>query len=147
MSRARTLRHQLLLFATVTLVACGIDGPTPPLPPNVSVVGRAQLSSVDESRLDAQLEREKQRIAAELEASKPVYDALKTEWERYLESSTLEQKTPFLICDPLQYVATTKIVGPEGADLDFGPHKLSIPAGALNNYVVRHGRGTNVAQG
>jgi hypothetical protein len=37
----------------------------------------------------------------------------------------------FLRCDELQYEAVTLVIGPEGGVLDIGPHRLSIPAGAL----------------
>jgi hypothetical protein len=36
-----------------------------------------------------------------------------------------------LACDPLPYATTTQTVGPAGGTLIVGPHKLTIPAGAL----------------
>jgi hypothetical protein len=83
------------------------------------------------AQLNTLLESEKRRIAAAQEASKPTYDALKTEWEGFLATNPSPTASPFLMCDPLQYAADTKIIGPEGGDMSVGPHKLSVPRGAL----------------
>lgn len=137
MSNARALRRLLLLSLALVAASCGPDGSTsllaPPLPGATAI---ADMSDDEETRLEAALELEKSRIAQALTASQSAYDSLKIEWERQLGMITSPLGTQFLLCDPLQYVAQTKIVGPEGADLDFGPHKLSIPAGALDRYVV-----------
>ena len=112
-------------------------------------------------------EAEKARIAAEQQASQPVYDSLKVVWDTYLDddddddddeddedsgrhgmSSAIsadiwhfshdfpQGQSQFLMCDPLQYTGDVKIVGPEGAEMSIGPHKLRIPPGALTERVV-----------
>ncbi len=81
--------------------------------------------------LDSLLRAETARIAARLESEKPIYDSLKVEWQRVLDDET-GRFADSLVCDPKQYVATAKIVGPEGADINFGEHSLRIPAGALS---------------
>lgn len=93
--------------------------------------GSGAGSDTTASRSIAQWEiDEKARVAAEQEAQEVVYDSLKGIWQEVLDDET-GQWDGVLVCDPLQYVATVKIVGPEGGDVDFGPHKLKIPAGAL----------------
>jgi hypothetical protein len=84
-----------------------------------------------EAELEALLESEKARIDAAKTASQARYDSLKVEWQAFLDRGGDPRATALLICDPLQYVAETKIIGPEGGDIDFGPHKLRVPAGAL----------------
>ena len=39
--------------------------------------------------------------------------------------------TPLLLCQPLEYDGAAAIIGPEGGELRFGPHRLTIPSGAL----------------
>ncbi len=82
------------------------------------------------TNLDSILLRELARIAARQEAEKSVYDALRIEWQRVLDDTTGRYRDS-LMCDPKQYVAIAKIVGPEGADINFGEHSLRIPSGAL----------------
>jgi hypothetical protein len=82
------------------------------------------------TNLDSILLRELARIADRQEAEKSIYDALKVEWQRVLDDTTGRYRDS-LMCDPKQYVATAKIVGPEGADINFGEHSLRIPSGAL----------------
>ena len=112
--------------------ACSADGPT-----GVDAARQPSLalSSAEEQQLKQQEQREKDRIAREQERSKVAYDSLKLEWER-LNKAYPNGNPELLYCDPLQYTADVKIVGPEGADMSIGPHKLSIPKGALKNYVV-----------
>ncbi len=90
-----------------------------------------------EDALKGALEAEKARLKLEAERSKPVYDSLKVVWDAYLHdrgAGTSESR--LLTCDPLAYDADTKIIGPEGGDISIGPHKLSIPKGALKEYVL-----------
>lgn len=81
--------------------------------------------------LEALLESEKARIAARQEAEQSVYDALKVQWQAVLDDET-GRYADSLMCDPKQYVATAKIVGPDGDDINFGEHTLRIPRGALS---------------
>src|SRR5438874_11125729 len=41
-----------------------------------------------------------------------------------------------LACTPLPYAVTQQTVGPDGGTLLVGPHKLTIPAGALSTPVL-----------
>ena len=93
------------------------------------------MSKVEEELLKRQEEAEKYRLFLESERSKRTYDSLKVEWER-LKKAYPNGNPELLYCDPLQYTGIVKIVGPEGADLSVGPHKLSIPRGALTKSVV-----------
>lgn len=93
------------------------------------------LSASEQRALEEQLEREKQRIFEESERSKAIYDSLKLEWDK-LRTDYKITSSGIVLCDPLQYAADARIVGPEGADMSIGPHKLRIPAGALTTYEV-----------
>lgn len=86
---------------------------------------------MSDAALEALLASEKARTDRRKAESLATYDSLKVEWQRFLDRGGDRFATPLLVCDPLQYVAETKIIGPEGGDIDFGPHKLRVPAGAL----------------
>ena len=43
--------------------------------------------------------------------------------------------SPLLACAPQPYAADTEVVGPAGGTLHIGPHRLVIPAGALDQAV------------
>ncbi|MFN0182035.1 MAG: hypothetical protein ACKVZ0_24795 [Gemmatimonadales bacterium] len=126
------LRFSLL----VAVAACNQDAPTGPGEGAPSLARRKSSQKTAEESLKQLEEREKARIALAQVQSQATYDALKVEWQRFLDSGASQADSPLLICDPLQYTAQIKIVGPEGADLDVGPHKLSIPAGALTTSTV-----------
>jgi hypothetical protein len=144
----RVLRGSLLAAAFgFALFSAGCDaadsnavvGPdAPSLSKNSTTTGfLAGWSSTSQSdpALLKKLEDEKARIAKAQEDSKATYLTLKQEWDRLNE--TYPNGNPKLLyCDPLQYAAQTVIVGPNGADLGFGPHKLSIPRGALSQFTV-----------
>lgn len=134
--------------STMAVLACllwagvgcaGRDAPTAPgqSPAFSSGSGSSSLlGTITEAQLKLQEELEKARIAAEQEASKTTYDSLKVVWQQFLDSHPDPDAAPFLICDPHQYVGQVKIIGPEGGNIDFGPHKLVIPAGALSARTV-----------
>lgn len=133
------IRHLPVLLAIGALAACSADSITSPaataeLPQPRPSFSLAYASASDPSLLTL-LESEKARVAHEREASKDRYDKLLREWKR-LDRSYALGKHDLLYCEPLRYTATVKIVGPEGATLDFGPHKLEIPVGALAGYTV-----------
>jgi len=121
----------------VLFAACGTDGslPTSSAPSEAAQL-QPSLAVVSGLSLNAQLEREKARIALAQEQSKRMHDSLKTEWQRFQDSKPDKDRSPFVVCDPLQYVAETKIIGPSGGEIGFGPHKLTIPRGALSKSVV-----------
>lgn len=95
----------------------------------------AVVTATTEDALKPLLEAEKARIAAEQQRSQRAYDSLKVVWDDYLNNPGA-YKSRLIMCDPLQYAAETKIIGPAGGEISIGPHKLSIPKGALSSYVV-----------
>jgi hypothetical protein len=113
-------------------VACSPDD-TPTGVGGERLLSLDRRSAADDS-LQRALELEKERVKLEAQLSQRVYDSLKVEWDRYHD--TYEGSSPLLFCDPLQYNANVQIVGPAGGDLSIGPHKLSIPRGALSRDVV-----------
>lgn len=130
-----TPRQFVGLVATALVsatVACATEDPTAP------VLGgpRLAVAPMSEAQLKATEESEKHRLFLESERSKRTYDSLKLVWERFVKTNPSPTASPFLMCDPLQYTGDVKIIGPEGGDMSVGPHKLSIPKGALAYPVV-----------
>lgn len=82
------------------------------------------------------LEQEKTRISDAQESTKDLADSLNVVWEDFLKKEHEQYESPFLMCEPLTYTADTKIIGPEGGAMGIGPHKLTIPEGALTQYTV-----------
>jgi hypothetical protein len=124
----------LALLAAAAAAACA--GDSAPTAPAASSAARYSVAPMTESQLKAKEESEKQRIYLASERSKPAYDSLKVEWDRFLKTNPSPTNSPHLVCDPLQYTGEVKVIGPEGGDLSVGPHKLSIPKGALRYPVV-----------
>jgi hypothetical protein len=124
-------------FAVGTLVvgsmvtACS-DLTVAPAAPDFSTPRMVVASTTNVNQF---LELEKKRIKRAQEQSKPAYDSLKKEWGR-LKRAFPKHNPELLYCDPLQYAADTRIIGPEGGDMSIGPHKLSIPKGALTKPTV-----------
>lgn len=127
----------IVLGVLVSATGCTTDGSTPTMPlASEAEASYAAMSTSENGQLNAQLEREKARISKAQEASKPTYDALKKKWQRFLDSTPDKARTKFVVCDPIQYVADVKIIGPKGGEIGFGPHKLYIPQGALSRHTV-----------
>ena len=125
----------LAILALPLAAACSdVSAPVQPEPTETL----QSLTSATQLQLNRILEEEKERIKRAQEASKPTYDSLKVEWERFLRSGSSggSSSSTLVMCDPLQYVGQTKIIGPLGGSIDFGPHKLLIPAGALATWTV-----------
>jgi hypothetical protein len=116
-------RTALVAIAFLLVSACGIQDPVASegTLPGGAVIGRS---------LEAEEAAEKEGVARRQEADAHNYDSLKVEWQKVLDDTT-GRYDDILVCDPIQYVATVKIVGPEGGDINFGPHTLRIPPGAL----------------
>lgn len=141
---SKMVRSPRGVLLTLLLVACD-PGADPASNAGLEPVGiQAAVGYLDgwsagrEDPLKPLLEQEKKRIAQAQEDSKQTYDSLKKEWEAYLGTLGGDTSAPgtLLFCDPLQYTGDTKIIGPEGGDMSVGPHKLSIPKGALKQYTV-----------
>lgn len=123
----RSSTGRLTAVALLALSACTPDRGGPWVTQPVPFADQWEDGAV---ALQATLASEKGRIAARAVAEAAVYDSLKGIWDEASEDD-FEEFEGALICDPIQYAATVKVVGPAGGDLDFGPHKLSIPPGAL----------------
>lgn len=100
--------------------------------------GPGGTAPLTEEQLEEWKDSEEKRVAAEQEASQATYDSLKAEWDSLVQLDSIDVlgAAGLLYCDPLAYAAAVKIIGPEGGDVSIGPHKLSIPAGALALPVV-----------
>lgn len=81
------------------------------------------------------LTAEQDRVVQESEASRTAYDSLDAEWDSYGVYYDVTS-SGIVYCEPLQYKADVKVIGPGGGDLSIGPHKLRIPRGALKQDVV-----------
>ena len=82
--------------------------------------------------LQALLQSEQARIAAARAASVAVHDSLNLVWQLTQSLPLPGLPSPLLLCRPLDYDGAAAIIGPEGGEIRFGPHRLKIPAGALS---------------
>lgn len=129
-------RAAALLLTALLAAGCSAEHPlaSPPASDEQSNGNRSPSSAGPQAAsaldLEALLVAEKARIAERQETEKAIYDSLKDRWQEVLDDTT-GRYADSLVCDPKQYVATTKIVGPQGDDINFGEHTLRIPAGAL----------------
>jgi hypothetical protein len=121
-----------LILAVIGTTAC--ERGTGPASDDLTSPRATLLTADQQATLDAQLQAEKDRIAKTAAANGPVYDAAVAEWQQLKQTWTANSGLFF--CDPVRYAGVAKIVGPEGATFEFGPHKLVIPAGALLDYRV-----------
>lgn len=152
----RTLRPWAFLLAfSLTLTSCAGEGPaapsgdnnptpfgtgTPPAdttgtpsdttgtPPDTTTT--PPVVPPDDS-LQALLQSEQARIAQKRVASVALHDSLSLVWQLAQVIPLPMLPSPMLVCQPLEYEATAAIIGPEGGEIRFGPHRLNIPAGAL----------------
>ena len=137
-------RAALALAAALVLLSCdnGVgapDGSTPPTPPAAplppaepppatTLAPPAQMSDIDLTQL---LASEVARIATRQVQSVVTYDSLKTEWDAFLARERILEPSALLRCDPLQFTGSASIIGPNGGDINVGPHTLRVPRGAL----------------
>lgn len=137
-SHRRQTRPVVLATLLLLGVACSTQDGGPTAPATQENGWEAPQLSSTSNTLNRQLEAEKYRIFLESERSKPIYDRMKLAWDRFHRNnpSVRRNNSPFPMCDPLQYVGETKIIGSEGGELSIGPHKLIIPRGALTASTV-----------
>ncbi len=146
-------RHLMLVGLALVLatgVSCNAnDAAGPSYAASLAETNTPTTSTLTEEQLEVQRKEreehlkgwelnEKARVAAAQHASQAIYDSLKLEWDGVLKvypKGNTGESVP-IYCDPLQYASTVQVVGPEGGDLSIGPHKLSIPKGALSSEVV-----------
>ena len=141
MFRLGRLVVSLMVLLTLGFIAACSDSPT-------SVSGEPGLSSGTpaaffsqdkhaEERLKAELENERERIKAERELRKNEYAAARMEWKLFEKQWKARKKdhkgytVELLRCEPQEYDAEAKIIGPDGGKLHAGDHELVIPKGAL----------------
>jgi hypothetical protein len=126
------LRWLALAALVVVGISCGRDasrvGPPESGP-------RPQALILESSGLLSELEKAEQLILRESLSSITAYEALKLDWDKLTRDYQVAS-SGIVYCVPLPYTATAQIVGPEGAEMSVGPHKLTIPPGALKSYVV-----------
>jgi hypothetical protein len=139
--RLRPLVAAILLSTAVAACETGAPlatQPTANAPADVGTVPTTPVSPATptvSTNPDSVLRSELARIAVRAQAEAIRYDSLKVLWQAVLDDTT-GRYADSLMCDPKQYVATAKIVGPEGADINFGEHTLRIPRGALSARTV-----------
>jgi hypothetical protein len=88
------------------------------------------------SFLSERLKGEQDRIAARRLSGKRETDSLTIEWRAFLKTRRDRRASTLLMCEPKPYEAETAIIGPEGGEIAFGPHKIKIPKGALSEPTV-----------
>lgn len=74
-------------------------------------------------------------IAKERAASNARFADLQTAWANRKDRSgvmTTTTEATFVPCAPLPFDGSAQIIGPAGGVFYFGPHKLTVPAGALS---------------
>jgi hypothetical protein len=130
---ATRVRHATTLVALAATLAGASACADAPLSASSAQAHHTMVTTLD---VEDRLLDEKARIAAALEASEATYDSLSGIWDAYQDGDLSLDDERFTLCDPLQYVATVKIIGEAGGTLDFGPHTLRIPAGALDGPTV-----------
>ena len=142
MFRLNRMIVSLLTLLIVGFMAACSDAPTGASAPDQMVASGSTewfmgLDSETESRLKAELEAEKDRIKLVKELSKPKYEAARQRyrlfekiWKAYRKTNK-DATVDLLRCEPQEYHAETKVIGPGGGTLHAGEHELEIPKGAL----------------
>lgn len=146
----RTFRSTpaLSLLAVLLFSACSIDAP--PTGPAVSSMDHAvalakspeqiALKAAKKARRDSlEVIRDSVKAAAKLdkELLKARLRFEKDEWKAFKKDLKLLRKLDkfatldLLRCEPLGLDVDAEVIGPDGGTLKVGPHKLVIPAGAL----------------
>jgi hypothetical protein len=152
----------ILVACTLTLASCAADGPSAPsgnngrpasgngAPPSDTTTTPADTvgtppadttstspnGSLSDDSLQALLHSEQNRIAQARLASVAAHDSLTLVWQLTQSLPVLPLPSPLLLCRPEEYEAGTAIIGPEGGVIQFGPHWLTIPSGALTTRTV-----------
>jgi hypothetical protein len=113
------------LAALAMLAACTGEAPTSlsSSPPSLAPV--ASRTAAEDSARDAE---------------RAEFDRLMKEWKKYEESVKKGTVTAELLrCEPRKREANTRTIGPKGGEIQVGPHRLRIPAGALDRNVTISG--------
>lgn len=120
--------------ATVSLlVACSNDGPVAPGAPAPSAGLAFHKTAADSAAKDSSKAAKK----AEHDLAKAQLDSLKADWDAYKKAVKKREVTAAVLrCEPTRRESETRTVGPKGGTLNIGPHRLVIPAGALDREVA-----------
>lgn len=109
----------LAVAVLVTLVACRNDAPTSI---SSSITAVALRTAAQDSALAAE---------------RAEFDRMTQEWKGY-EASVKKGivAADLLRCEPRKRETDTRVIGPKGGEVQVGPHRLRIPAGALDRNVT-----------
>lgn len=138
-----SIRRSALLLLCAAVAACATDR-TPTATP------AEESSAVEMRRLEAQAQAERTRLAGLAELARQQDDSVRPNLSLLGGiGSTLGTLTgtvtdvltsPLLVCSPLDFAYDVRIIGPAGGTLQIGPHRLVIPAGALEQNTVISGQ-------
>ena len=140
MSSIRASRFvPLILVAALLASACTeASAPTEPAVHERSgsvAFGREGHEPAWAGDLEGRLNAERARIKLRREGNRAALDSLKKEYDVFRHSipkgKGKDKASDLLFCEPQPYDAETKVIGPEGGELAFGPHKIRIKPGAL----------------
>ncbi len=132
-----TLRRAALLALALVATGCADSAPTAPASPEPtpSPLLRGLLGLDRHRSLEQEKAREEARVRAAAVVGKTLFATLRPAWNA-TKPVTNALGAPVLQCPPLPYFADVQIIGPEGGVLRMGPHRFTIPAGALREPTV-----------
>jgi hypothetical protein len=153
-----TVKINHILVATLVGVALGAaacttdDAPTGLNTTSGPAVNASISSDLKAEREAAKAARhaEHERLMAQRDSLRAVYKEIKKEsrqayiaakrdWEAYkhqwadYKKDHKDAKIELLRCEPLEFAADAEVIGPNGGQLQIGPHRLLIPKGALDH--------------
>jgi hypothetical protein len=149
MTRSRQLAALAIGVLAFSPAACAPDAtPTAPMLRDAPATSRGSEDEValDPSKAADEAAKRAAKAAqrASKEADKAAFDALRDDWRAYKDSvkHRLVEAT-MLRCEPLPAASASRTIGPKGGELHVGPHRLFVPAGALDAPVVISGATVN----
>lgn len=129
----------VLLVASCT----SVDAPTSPTAPPALALSAEQLErKAQHELLKEQLRALREQFKAEREARREEFQAAREEWKllkkeyRAFRKSGGVFSTELLSCEPREFAGDAEIIGPAGGEIRIGPHRLTIPKGALDREVL-----------
>jgi hypothetical protein len=135
----RKLSVVLLTGVLALGIGCGVDDSTTGVSDRSAADQQMpQLSASDNRALNEYLNAERARIREAQKANREVRDSLRQVWKQFKKDHPHlnRRNSPFPICEPDDYQAETKIIGPDGGEINIGRHRLIIPRGALEENTV-----------
>jgi hypothetical protein len=142
MYRMRLQDRLLIALLALTITSCAPESATAP-GNDGDIASVLQARGAEEAQLNVVYAGELERTRLEAQLSARIYDSLMVVDREQAAGDLLgpiggllSQVTGLLLCQPLPYAATVKIMGPEGGTITVGPHTLTIPRGALKQRTV-----------